>query len=172
MIRGRSKASTKHEPHLRGEAWKINVSMDTIVQALLPADTPLNDQPITLLENQWCKKSFAVARTLMLQQPTAKIFLYIKCWQRFLVNHSCQKCITHIFSYQKFLSDLKRNLHDASISSMKRLASCSPSISVEDENQQNETSNISATFLRYSTEVMESDVKWTSRLIKQEQLWR
>ena len=61
-----------------------------------------------------------------------------------------------IFSSTNFLSDSKRNLHDASISSMKRLASCSPSISVEDENQQNGTSNISATFLRYSTEVMES----------------
>ena len=35
--------------------------MHTIIQALLPPNTPLNDQPITALENQWRKTLFAVA---------------------------------------------------------------------------------------------------------------
>ena len=50
----------------------------------------------------------------------------------FKSKRSCQKCARQIFSSYKFLSDLKRNLNDESISSVKRLASCSPSVSVED----------------------------------------
>lgn len=44
----------------------------------------------------------------------------------------CQKCARQIFSSYKFLSDLKRNLYEERISSVKRLASGSPSVSVED----------------------------------------
>ena len=50
----------------------------------------------------------------------------------FKSKRSCQKCARQIFSSYKFLSDLKRNLYKEGISSVKRLASCSPSVSVED----------------------------------------
>ena len=49
-------------------------------------------------------------------------------------KHSCQKCTRQIFSSQKFLFDLKQNLNDlcTSISSVKRLKSCSTRVSVKD----------------------------------------
>lgn len=50
----------------------------------------------------------------------------------FKSKRCCQKCARQIFSSYKFLSDLKRNLYEERISSVKRLASGSPSVSVED----------------------------------------
>ena len=50
----------------------------------------------------------------------------------FKSKRCCQKCARQIFSSYKFLSDLKRNLYEERISSVKRLASGSPSLSVED----------------------------------------
>ena len=53
----------------------------------------------------------------------------------FKSKRCCQKCARQIFSSYKFLSDLKRNLYEERISSVKRLASGSPSVSVKDPNR-------------------------------------
>ncbi|XP_044173500.1 uncharacterized protein LOC122957447 [Acropora millepora] len=50
----------------------------------------------------------------------------------FKSKRCCKKCARQIFSSYKFLSDLKRNLYEERVSSVKRLASGSPSDSVED----------------------------------------
>ena len=47
---------------------------------------------------------------------------------QFKWKRCCQKCARQIFSSYKFLSDLKRNLYEERISSVKRLASGSPSV--------------------------------------------